>query len=38
MKALQAEKNAQKKEALDLFTVYYLTILFVVKKVKNSSV
>ena len=38
VKSIQLEKTAQKKEPIDLFIVYYITILFVVKKVKNTSI
>lgn len=38
VKSIQLEKTAQKKEPIDVFIVYYITILFVVKKVKNASI
>lgn len=37
LKAIQLEKTPQKKEAVDIIIVYYITILFVVKKMKNTS-
>lgn len=37
-KSLQAEKNIQKKEPIDLLIVYYITIVFIIKKVKNSAI
>ena len=38
VKSIQLLKTAQKKEPIDVFIVYYITILFVVKKVKNTSI
>lgn len=38
VKTIQLEKTPQKKEAVDIIMVYYITILFVVKKVKNTSI
>lgn len=34
----QADRNQLKKEALDVIIVYFVTILFVVRKVKNSPI
>jgi hypothetical protein len=38
LKSIQQDKTVQKKEPIDMFIVYYVTILFVVKKVKNASI
>lgn len=38
LKTIQLQKTPQKKEAVDIIIVYYITILFVVKKVKNTSI
>jgi hypothetical protein len=37
-RSLQLEKNVQKKESIDLLIVYYLTIVFIIRKVKSAAI